>query len=175
MARDQRALITKEMIRKRMLNDLKGVSYMMIGLTVATVLLGAIISGLFSLVEPSAWYAQLITWLLVAFCIGSFLWLYFGRRRVAIKGEFAVVRDTVADIQVEVVRKYSGKRVHYTEENVFYFTDHGRCVVSEEESERTSVGDGFFLVLSLGKKREILMKFSERAYRTEESEQFSQP
>lgn len=175
MARDQRELITKEMIRKRMLNDLRGVSYMMIGLMVSSVLLGVFISGLFGLVEPNAWWVHIITWLLIAFLIGFYVCHYLNRRRIALKGEFTVVRDTVADIQVEVVRKYSGKRVRYTEEHVFYFTNHGRCVVSEDESERTSVGDGFFFVLSQGRKREILMKFSERAYRMEASESFQQP
>ncbi len=165
MAKDQREPITKEMIQKKMLADLKGSRYLMIGTSVFAVFMGAFISILFSVAEPNAWWLLLIMWIFVAFAVGGMLALYFNRRRVAIKGQFFVVRDTVADMQVEIVRRHTRRGVRHKEEHVLYFTTHGRCVVSEGERYRTSVGDGFFLVLSVGKKPAILMRFAERAYR----------
>jgi len=174
MKTDERDILTREIIVKKLWSTLK---FSIVSTMVMYVLTGSIIAFL-------AWGMTLVALpyqigSVIAILFFAFLDIYYGyyliKKLILFRqGKYRIVEDRVLRTSENEVRYLSlkekllrGRRYRHVEEDVIYFRDTGRVVVTGSTCRCTFVDDLFYIVKYEGEEEAVLI-YNQREYRLEE-------
>lgn len=187
MAQDNREFISKENIRRALLDECKGnvIGFAILGITIVPLMALAVIGlyellphvwplwGLFALVGARLFYRFFIKGLIGALC----------DRRLIVRGEFHVEQDYARAIDDDDDGLNIWDVLYFLcdllwllflipamESNASYihFSNNRRFTPSKRTRDHTTAGDPFYLVVLNNRKKEIAYVYNARYYRLEE-------